>query len=73
MHILREHCKEMAGSHPRNYCIIYPLCNSGEKDTIHYSGLGDRKEQIIVDSASRKAFYAARMSLLKHVPNSSSN
>lgn len=49
--ILREHCKKMAGSHPRNHCLIYPFCNSGEKDTIHYCRLGDRKEQIIVDSA----------------------
>lgn len=50
-HILRESCTKMAGSHPRNYCIIYPFCNSGEKDTIHYFRLGDKKEQIIVDSA----------------------
>lgn len=49
--ISRECCMKMAGSHPRNYCIIDPFCNSGEKDTIHYSRLGDRKEQIIVDSA----------------------
>jgi len=50
-HILREHCKKIAGSQPRNYCIIYPFCSPGEKYTIHYSRLGDRKEQIIVDSA----------------------
>lgn len=41
----------MAGSHARNYCITYPFCNPGEKESIHYSRLEDRKEQVIVDSA----------------------
>lgn len=41
----------MPGSHARNYCITYPFCNPGEKESIHYSRLEDKKEQVIVDSA----------------------
>lgn len=41
----------MTGSHARNYCITYPFCNPGEKESIHYSRLEDKKEQVIVDSA----------------------
>lgn len=36
---------KMAGSHPRNYCIIHPFCNSGEKDTIHYFRLREKKDK----------------------------
>lgn len=41
----------MARSRARNYCITYPFCNPGEKESAHYSRLQDRKEQVIVDSA----------------------
>lgn len=40
----------MAGSHARNYCITYPVCNPGENERMHYSRLEDKKEQVIVDS-----------------------
>lgn len=39
----------MAGSHARNYCITCPFCYLGEKESIHYSSLEDRKEQVIAD------------------------
>lgn len=31
-HILRGCCRKMAGSHARNYCITYPVCNPGENE-----------------------------------------
>lgn len=65
----------MAGSHPRNQCVIYPFCKLGEKDTIHSSRLRHRKECTPVDSAPaartpRNVLYAQGASLLKPMQNS---
>lgn len=41
----------MAGSRARKYCIACPFCYLGEKESVQYSSLEDRKEQVIEDWA----------------------